>query len=217
MRRWEWYFPATRASRGTNFPDKNNFAPRFGFASDPTGSGKTSLRGGIGIFYDILKGEDNLQFNGQPPFVSNASSRDPNAMEAAAREPAHHNGQSFNDDPVGRGSPTPFLRSRRTDVDFTPFLPINSTGFVYLDDPHLRTPYVYQYNLSLQRNLIADTILEANYVGKFGTWLDLAERHQSHGAGKYQPTTGQHLSAAICGHRMLRPAARISKHLQRKL
>ena len=42
-------------------------------------------------------------------------------------------------------------------IDFTPFLPINSSGFVYLDDPHLRTPYVYQYNLSLQRNLFADT------------------------------------------------------------
>ncbi len=32
-------------------------------------------------------------------------------------------------------------------------------------DPHLRTPYVYQYNLSLQRNLFADTVLETNYVG----------------------------------------------------
>ena len=52
-----------------------------------------------------------------------------------------------------------------SNYDFSPVLPINSTGFVYLDDPHLRTPYIYQYNLSLQQNLVSDMVLEANYVG----------------------------------------------------
>jgi hypothetical protein len=155
------------APLGTNFPDKKNFAPRFGFALDPTGSGKTSLRGGVGVFYDILKGEDNLQFNGQAPFVSNAGFYFDNV-------PGHQNAPiGYMEEPFQSAGVTNTFPSTppAANVDFTPFLPINSTGFVYLVDPHLRTPYVYQYNLSLQRNLTADTVLETNYVGSSGHGL----------------------------------------------
>ena len=69
MRRRDLVFPGDPgAPKGSNFPDKNNFAPRVGFAWDVFGNAKTSLRGGWGMFYDILKGEDNLQYNGQAPF-----------------------------------------------------------------------------------------------------------------------------------------------------
>jgi hypothetical protein len=44
----------------TNLSDRNNFAPRFGFAWSPTRSGKTTLRGGAGIFYDWF-GADTLE------------------------------------------------------------------------------------------------------------------------------------------------------------
>src|SRR4029077_12786149 len=33
--------------------DKNNIAPRIGLAFDPTGSGKTAIRAGFGIAYDV--------------------------------------------------------------------------------------------------------------------------------------------------------------------
>jgi hypothetical protein len=36
---------------------------------------------------------------------------------------------------------------------------------VYFVDPHLRTPYTYQYNLSVQQELVRNLVFESSYVG----------------------------------------------------
>jgi len=157
-------FPGDKgAPTGTNFPDRNNWAPRVGFAWDPKGDGKTSIRGGFGLFYDVLKGEDNLQFNGQPPFYADS------APILPAVAPGQSSDITYFNDPYGAaGATNPFPSKPPTsDLNFgaAGFLPINSTGFVYVVDPHLKTPYTYQYNLSVQRELFHNTVFEASYVG----------------------------------------------------
>jgi hypothetical protein len=167
---------------GANFPDHLNFAPRFGFAWDPTGSGKTSIRGGGGIFYDVINGDANLQFNGQPPFFSAAGLFfSPNTSGLGP--------QTFLSDPFGNaGVPNPFpSQPVNHDVNFADagFLPINNGGSQYWVDPHLKTPYVYQYNLSVQRELAPNLTAEVNYVGSTSHGLTALEDVNPYVLGTY--------------------------------
>jgi hypothetical protein len=50
-------------------PSRTNFAPRFGFSWDVFGDGKTALRGGAGMFYDLILPVDWIfAATNMPPF-----------------------------------------------------------------------------------------------------------------------------------------------------
>jgi hypothetical protein len=151
-----------QAPLGSNFPDRNDWAPRFGFAYAPGKGGKTSIRGGVGMFYDILKGEDNLQFNGQAPFFGFADLF-PDPLSANPTGPLNLLSNPF----VATGTPNSFPSTpppHNLNFGAAGDLPFGGGG-VYFVDPHLRTPYVYQYNLSVQRELMRNTTLEVSYIG----------------------------------------------------
>jgi len=159
-------FPGDKgAPSGISFPDRNDWAPRVGFAWDPFGDGKTSVRGGFGIFYDVLLGQDNQYQNGTVPLFSAAYL----VCCTPAGDPTSPNGYGFLSDPYGSaGFPNPFPSSSLpppSQLNFynQGFLPIGlASVFV---DAHMRTPYIYQYNLSVQRQLGNSYVAEFSYVG----------------------------------------------------
>jgi hypothetical protein len=169
------------APSGANFPDKTNFAPRIGFAWSPGTSSKTSIRGGIGVFYDVLKGEDNLQFNGAPPFYSEPYVTFPcftpvsiNCPGPPILSPLTSSPSPLYSAPWANSttplpanpfpSTPPTAQTAFNLTGTTPFLPFGGGG-IYFVAPHLHTPYAFQYNLSIQHELARGLVAEMNYVG----------------------------------------------------
>ncbi|MGO9227899.1 MAG: TonB-dependent receptor domain-containing protein [Bryobacteraceae bacterium] len=156
-------FPGDKgAPRGANWPDRTNFAPRVGVAWDVFGNAKTSVRGGFGVFYDILKAEDNLQFNGQAPFFGSAYLTFSPPTGGFTSDPG-----ILSDPFNAAGEPNPFpSKPVNHDVNFADAgdLPIGG-GNPFFVDPNLKTPRIYQYNVSIQQQFANNLTLEAGYVG----------------------------------------------------
>jgi hypothetical protein len=156
-------FPGDKgAPRGANWPDRTNFAPRLGFAWDVFGNAKTSVRGGAGIFYDILKAEDNLQFNGQAPFFGSAY------LTFSQPDGGYVSDPGILSNPfVAADAPNPFpSKPVNHQVNFAKAgdLPIGG-GNPFFVDPNLKTPRIYQYNVSVQQQFVNNLTMEAGYIG----------------------------------------------------
>ncbi len=145
---------------GVVFPDRNNWAPRVGFAWDVFGNSKLVMRGGGGIFYDIEDGALNLQFGGQAPF-GDVVNFFPSSFSGTTTDPIKDPFATFN--PSAPTSPFPFTKVG------TFFIP--KVGFAFLTSPHFRTPYSENYNFGLQYQLTKNTMVEAVYVGSLGRKL----------------------------------------------
>lgn len=128
--------------RGLYRTDRNNFAPRFGFAWDVSGNGKTAVRGAYGVFYEMTNADSIAQEN--PPFAGST---------------AFVNGILSN---PGAGRTLPPVVPNAQNFEFV--YPINS----FFIDLGLRSPYIQQWNFSIERQVGNDISVQASYVGKVG-------------------------------------------------
>jgi hypothetical protein len=137
--------------------DYNNFAPRVGFAWDVLRNGKLSLRGGYGIYYDVVISETTLQFLTSAPY-----SIQPGIVSTTINNP--YSGSRRNPGP----QPFPHTPAKPGDpFDFTSVAPVLLTVI----DPSFRTPYSHQFNVQTQYEFLRGYALEVGYVGTTGVKL----------------------------------------------
>jgi outer membrane receptor protein involved in Fe transport len=126
--------------------DFNNFAPRVGFAWTPFADAKTVVRGGAGLFYDLVFGNVPFALTFNPP-------------------------ASVQFYPIYGTVPRPGrLFHVFSSVPLGPDFEDAGPALVTID-PNLRTPYAVQWNLNVQRQLVGGLGLEVGYYATRGVKL----------------------------------------------
>ena len=125
--------------------DRNNFAPRFGFAYRPFGTTRFVVRGSYGIYYNVIGAYGgNFQLALNPPF-----------LVAETFEPA--------------AGTTPSLTFERP---FPGVGNIPASPSLNAISSNRRNPYHQQWNFTLEQEIIANTAVRVSYVGNKGTHLE---------------------------------------------
>jgi hypothetical protein len=149
-------------------PDHKNFGPRFGFAWDIGGNGRTVLRGGGGLIYETVNWQSFVAFNNAfgpgsvPTGAPIDAAGDTSGGTIKTSNVTYKNIANY---PVTWDAANGPLYGGSTVNCFNSPCPIMTV------DRGLTTPYVWNWTLNLQHAFTSNLSIEAAYVGNHGSNL----------------------------------------------
>jgi hypothetical protein len=154
--RWEYeglpapFFPNPAIPATTQVPNyKKDFGPRFGFAWDVFGDGKTAVRGGFGLYNGRLTNGVDFSVATQTGLLANGL-------------PLGQPSYGFSSAALG-GPYFPEILTTQPAATTPPS--------VLYYNPHMKPPQIDQADLVVERNLGWNTVVSLNYMGSFGHFL----------------------------------------------
>ena len=138
------------------------FSPRIGFAYDPFGDGKTSIRAGYGVFSDTLQ---LVALNSNPtdqPFSYGLTT-----YNVPFSNPYVNSPQSLQ---LLQTYMRPTTAAQRASQPF--YLPLQVISM----NPDFTSGYIQQWNANVQREIWGKVVLTAGYIGNKGTRLHVNEQ-----------------------------------------
>jgi len=154
-------------------PDKNNFAPRIGFAWQPlANSDRLVVRGGYGIYYDRANSRLlNNQLLNFPYYTLAQTEFTPVATPfVQVPQPSAYPLLFNNAGIFPFGGPPALLPQAPTILSPTGVAVVSANG-LYPDIHDFRTPYIQQYSLGVQHEFARGWLLDVSYVGSAGRKL----------------------------------------------
>lgn len=140
----------------------HHVSPRIGFAWDPWGDGKTSIRAAAGVFYGSISGNEWNTLTNFEPFAIRLSFTNTSAKTTAAGVPL---GASLSNPYTNYPGGTPFPYAGK----------FVSGGGIFGPSLNFQSPYTYQLNFSVQRQITKDLSVTAAYVGSLSHDLPFAQ------------------------------------------
>jgi TonB dependent receptor len=141
----------------------DDFAPRLGFAYQPTSNNKLVLRGGFGFFFDRIDGNNIVHSIEQsPPYA-------PTLDQPASTNQFSSLATPFENYTVGEFPErwVNFAQANLPNSAQTPFLMSSNITQTSMYQT-MQTPLMYEWNFNIQYNFFSNWVLEVGYVGSHG-------------------------------------------------